>query len=502
MKEEIPLISCILPTYNRRSFIKQAIVYFLRQDYPSLELIIIDDGDDPVEDLAPFAENIHYFKLDARYSVGEKRNLACEASKGEYITHWDDDDWIASNRVSSQFSDLILSKAGFSGSGKLLYYAPAKAKSWLYSSTSQNETSLIGGTFLYHRSLWREKPFKNMNIGEDASFLWNLRNKKIRVFNDLSKYIGIIHDENIAPKLTDGNQWEPYPLNQISNLISTDREFYNSIRTGKSISSRQKANRKRAFSNDVGFKSTILTGKNSDKSPKVSCLMPTRNRKDFVRQSICYFNKQSYPNKELIIVDDGDDGDETIRDIIQDVPNISYIFLSKQQSIGTKRNIACEIAKGDLMMCWDDDDWYGKHRISHQVMPFIRNSADATGLSQCVLLSMERQCFWNINPGFQRQLFLQGIIGGSLMFKKKHWQEGVRFPDASIAEDAHIQRELIQRGANIVKLPNNKDFIYVRHTTNTWQFSLGGWEPADIPDYLNDKDLAFYGISRQDKVTS
>ena len=41
-----PLISCILPTYNRRPFIAHAIAYFQRQSYDNRELIILDDGDD------------------------------------------------------------------------------------------------------------------------------------------------------------------------------------------------------------------------------------------------------------------------------------------------------------------------------------------------------------------------------------------------------------------------------------------------------------------------
>ncbi|MEJ2366621.1 MAG: class I SAM-dependent methyltransferase, partial [Deltaproteobacteria bacterium] len=43
-----PFVSCIMPTLNRRVFLSQAIGYFLRQDYANSELIIVDDGSDPV----------------------------------------------------------------------------------------------------------------------------------------------------------------------------------------------------------------------------------------------------------------------------------------------------------------------------------------------------------------------------------------------------------------------------------------------------------------------
>ena len=74
-----PLVSCIMPTYNRRRFVPLAIGYFLRQDYPNRELIIVDDGTDPVQDLVPDDPRIRYMSLEAKHSIGAKRNLACNS---------------------------------------------------------------------------------------------------------------------------------------------------------------------------------------------------------------------------------------------------------------------------------------------------------------------------------------------------------------------------------------------------------------------------------------
>ena len=46
-----PLVSCIIPTYNRQAFVPQAIAYCLRQDYPKKEPIVVDDGTAPVQAL-------------------------------------------------------------------------------------------------------------------------------------------------------------------------------------------------------------------------------------------------------------------------------------------------------------------------------------------------------------------------------------------------------------------------------------------------------------------
>ena len=88
-----PLVTCIMPTSNRRVFIGQAVRCLLRQDYRHFELIVVDDGADAVGDCLPDDARIRYIRLDHHLSVGAKRNLACSQARGEIIFHWDDDDW-------------------------------------------------------------------------------------------------------------------------------------------------------------------------------------------------------------------------------------------------------------------------------------------------------------------------------------------------------------------------------------------------------------------------
>ena len=47
------LVSCVMPTHNRRDFILTAIDCFLNQTYPEKELVIVDDGSDRVKDIIP-----------------------------------------------------------------------------------------------------------------------------------------------------------------------------------------------------------------------------------------------------------------------------------------------------------------------------------------------------------------------------------------------------------------------------------------------------------------
>jgi GT2 family glycosyltransferase len=128
--ETLPLVSCIMPTYNRRPFVAQAIAYFLRQDYPNRELIIVDDGTDPVGDLVPDDTRIRYLRLPYKSTLGAKRNLSCRQAQGEIIAHWDDDDWHAPHRLRYQVGSLLEAGAEVRGITTLLFYDLQTGRAW------------------------------------------------------------------------------------------------------------------------------------------------------------------------------------------------------------------------------------------------------------------------------------------------------------------------------------------------------------------------------------
>src|SRR5271165_6074042 len=129
---QLPLVSCIMPTFNRRHFVPRAIHYFLRQDYPNKELIIIDDGTESVADLVPPDPQIRYFGSLRRASTGAKRNLACKHATGTLIAHWDDDDWYAPWRLTYQVEQLLEEAADICGLDRVIFYAPKEEKVWEY----------------------------------------------------------------------------------------------------------------------------------------------------------------------------------------------------------------------------------------------------------------------------------------------------------------------------------------------------------------------------------
>jgi predicted O-methyltransferase YrrM len=227
-----PLVSCILPTYARPAFMAQAVRYFLRQDYPARELIVIDDGGAPARQLLPADPRIHYVHLPARHSVGSKRNIACDLAHGEIIAHWDDDDWSAPWRLSYQLEELLrLRFKAICGLAQVRFYSPLASAAWRYVYPAAERPWVHGGTLCYYRALWQAQPFLDLSEGEDNAFVWSAPAEEIAALGDDSFYVGLVHPGNSSEKRTDGSRWCPYPEALVRRQLGEDMDFYDRLRS-------------------------------------------------------------------------------------------------------------------------------------------------------------------------------------------------------------------------------------------------------------------------------
>lgn len=225
-RDDGPLVSCLMPTSGRRTFVPQAIRYFQRQDYANRELVILDDGPDPVADLVPPDPRIRYVHLDERLPLGAKRNLACRLARGELLAHWDDDDWMASWRLSYQVAALLGQGAELCGAERLLYYHLAEYTAWQYEPPLSARPWLAGNTLCYRRSLWARSPFPVLAVGEDTLFVWGSRAARAAVLADHRFYVGLIHPGNTSPKRLAGPAWRHHPPEPVRALIGGDLDAY------------------------------------------------------------------------------------------------------------------------------------------------------------------------------------------------------------------------------------------------------------------------------------
>lgn len=211
------LVSCILPTRDRREYIAQAVACFLSQTYTMRELVVVDNGN-PVRDLIPSGLNVIYKHVgDEPLTVGEMRNRACELARGELIAHWDDDDWSHPARLREQVRLLIGAGAAVTGYHNMTFVDEDTREAWLYQSGGGYA---LGTSLVYTRPYWRANRFrttdedgKPMLVGEDGAFIQTAQRKGTLAAVDVTdRMLARIHSKNTCKKNYKSlPMWQPIP---------------------------------------------------------------------------------------------------------------------------------------------------------------------------------------------------------------------------------------------------------------------------------------------------
>jgi polysaccharide pyruvyl transferase CsaB len=207
--EGLPLVSCVMPTADRRAFVPRAIRQFLQQDYPNRELVVVDAGRFSIADLVPVHPRIRVVRANSELPLGTLRNVGCRAARGEYIAHWDDDDWIASWRLSYQLQALVETQSDVCGIDRMIYWDPVRNQSWRYTYPRNERPWLAGGSLLYRRDFWERQPFQEIDVGEDNLFVWSDVPKRMAHLDHEDFYIALLHSGNTSPKIIDDSRWIP-----------------------------------------------------------------------------------------------------------------------------------------------------------------------------------------------------------------------------------------------------------------------------------------------------
>jgi glycosyltransferase involved in cell wall biosynthesis len=108
---DIPLVSVVIATYNRANLLAASVESVLSQDYPNVELIIVDDCsvDRTPEVIANFEaehERVHGIRLSDNSGPSAARNRGIEAARGSLVAFLDDDDLWLPGKLTAQVSTL------------------------------------------------------------------------------------------------------------------------------------------------------------------------------------------------------------------------------------------------------------------------------------------------------------------------------------------------------------------------------------------------------------
>ena len=232
-----PLVSVIIPTYNRSNLLKRAIV--LQQTYSHLECIVVDDAstDDTEKIVAGYEdERIAYIRHELNKHVSAARNTGIKHANGKYLAFLDDDDEWLPSKLEKQIhvfanSDsnvgMVYCWMNFYDGEKLILQRHPELRGNIFINTLSSQPIGNASTLLVKKEIAEEIEGFDTNLlrGNDGDFIRRIsRNYRVDLVSEvLVKYYVNHGDKRITRN--DKKGVENAILSQKTKLIKFESEF-------------------------------------------------------------------------------------------------------------------------------------------------------------------------------------------------------------------------------------------------------------------------------------
>jgi glycosyltransferase involved in cell wall biosynthesis len=183
-----PIVSIVIPTYNRASDLKRALASVRAQTYDNWEALIVDNHstDDTDEVVAAFDDpRLKLLKVHNHGVIATSRNLGVKDAAGEYIAFLDSDDWWTPEKLARCVALL-------DGGAEVVYHD-------LYLVTKENQRIF----WRRLRSRWLQSPvFEDLIVGGNP-----LPNSSVVVRKTLLQQLGGLSEDNELAAMEDFDIW-------------------------------------------------------------------------------------------------------------------------------------------------------------------------------------------------------------------------------------------------------------------------------------------------------
>lgn len=217
-----PLISLIIPCYNAGFSLEKCLKSVIEQDYPTLEIIIIDDGstDNSSKIYEEFQRKDQRIKIIKQENAGvaNARNKGIKSANGEHLCFVDSDDWVEKNYCSelyrlliSENADISIIEASYENlDGEIIFQKPTSNEK-VFDGNRALVLLLEDKVLQSHPwgKLYKVSFLKNINFPEnlkcfeDYSTLFKVFDKAIKVVKSNEKlYHYIQHDDSLSHNLS------------------------------------------------------------------------------------------------------------------------------------------------------------------------------------------------------------------------------------------------------------------------------------------------------------
>jgi len=220
---------------------------------------------------------------------------------------------------------------------------------------------------------------------------------------------------------------------------------------------------------------------------RFSVITPTM-RPDRLDHALENYNKQTYKNKELVIVVNGDQGEyATVKNAISDYSDVKICYMPSDHYAATSLNYATKFCDGKFIFRFDDDDYYGAFYLEDIGLMLKAYDPDVIGkFASFVKIEGASEVYLRSTTYRERNLRAYtsenisnkyGRISGATFGVKKRLLESVPFPDSSLAsaDSAFLEKLRIEAPNTTILKTDCFNFTIGRQvnaSNHTWKFNI------------------------------
>jgi glycosyltransferase involved in cell wall biosynthesis len=198
-----------------------------------------------------------------------------------------------------------------------------------------------------------------------------------------------------------------------------------------------------------------------EETPLVSVILTTRDRPRFLALALSYYRYQTYPQRELIVVDDGELFPAD-REAIEALDG-RLIRMPPGTPLGNKLNAGVEQANGAFCQKMDDDDWYAPTFMERMTAAVLESRRVVCSPTVAFLVPF---LFFEVARWEIRQSRGGNAPGATLFFSRDAW-EIRQFRPLFQDEDVWFYLDQLRWGATVLPVQALECFLAVRHGGST-----------------------------------
>lgn len=347
-----PLLSVIIPVYNvKREYLVECLESILKQSYPNFEIILIDDNSSNIETLNTLKEYENNSKIKIKYRktngmISVASNDGIKLAKGEFLVLVDNDDKLDQNAfyylVEALNKDKTLDFI-YTDEDKMdihgKYFEP-------HFKPDYSPDTLMGMNYICHLSCLRTILVrevggfrKEYDGSQDYDLFLRILDKTKRIYH--------------VPRIL--YHWRETPS---STSLALGNKSYAYIAGKKALEDTLKRRNIKGEVLDNPTSSTYLIKYKHD-NPKVSIIIPMKDKVNLTKVCIdSLYNKNTYKNFEIIIVDNNSTEEETLNyfnALKKEHDNVKILTIKEEFNYSRLNNLAIKETTGDYILLLNND---------------------------------------------------------------------------------------------------------------------------------------------------